>query len=390
MARNYENPTVRPEADSIRISVILPVYNVAPWIGRCIDSLKKQTLPGLEFIFVEDCSADNSLSLIEAFAREDDRVRILRNDINIGAGPSRNKGIEAARGEYLSFIDPDDFISPSFLSLLYRRATSGKRHDIAKGRSIRVSPSGYQKDNGARNALIERNLRRGASLWLVFCIQHWSAIYNASLFKDSALRYGESRVSEDTVFLLRVGSVTRDIVFDNDALYYYAERPESTTQSFNLFRIEESIIGLIEKRDALAPFGNSREVKDFFSYQLLWLFTVISQSLVKENPAEDAFRALVHKLDETLQSLPDYDYHLKTIPEWELLCRHYRVLPLRDVGTSERLRNWEDFLHDNPSYRNKFTGLVLKSLALSLLKKSSLRKKASILKQIWFFYKHTR
>ena len=97
-----------------KVSVILPVYNVAPYLGRCIESLQAQTLADLEFIFVDDCSTDGSMESVEAWAEKDSRVRILRNEKNIGPGPSRNRGIEEARGEHLSFVDPDDYIAPDF------------------------------------------------------------------------------------------------------------------------------------------------------------------------------------------------------------------------------------------------------------------------------------
>lgn len=107
---------------NIKVSVILPVYNVEKFIGRCIESLKVQTLNDLEFIFVDDCGKDSSMKHVEEFAASDSRVRIIRNDKNMGAGASRNAGIEAAQGRYLSFIDPDDYISSDFFVRLYSKA----------------------------------------------------------------------------------------------------------------------------------------------------------------------------------------------------------------------------------------------------------------------------
>ena len=98
----------------ISVSVILPVYNVGPWIGKCIESLKKQTLQNLEFVFVDDLGSDDSMKQVEVWAAEDNRVRIIRNQKNIGSGRSRNRGIEEARGEYLSFVDPDDRVADDF------------------------------------------------------------------------------------------------------------------------------------------------------------------------------------------------------------------------------------------------------------------------------------
>ena len=104
-----------------KISVIIPVYNAGDGIKKCLDSLEKQTLKEVEFIFIDDCGTDQSMEIIEKAAAVDKRIRIIRNPYNIGAGNSRNVGIENATGEYLSFVDPDDYIEYNFLQLLYKK-----------------------------------------------------------------------------------------------------------------------------------------------------------------------------------------------------------------------------------------------------------------------------
>ena len=101
------------------VSVIVPVWNPGPGITRCIESLRNQTLEEIEMIFVDDCGTDDSMDKVRDAAEDDSRILIIENGKNIGAGPSRNRGIEAARGEYLSFVDPDDHVAPDFLELLY-------------------------------------------------------------------------------------------------------------------------------------------------------------------------------------------------------------------------------------------------------------------------------
>ena len=115
-----------------RISVILPVWNPGPGIDRCISSLRGQTLKDIEMIFVDDRGTDDAMEKIRAAAAEDPRIRILENPENMGSGPSRNRGIEAARGEYILCVDPDDFIDHHFLEVLYQYAAE-KNLDIVKG-----------------------------------------------------------------------------------------------------------------------------------------------------------------------------------------------------------------------------------------------------------------
>ena len=198
---------------SPRISVIIPVYNVEPYIGRCVESLQAQTFKDLEFVFVDDCSPDGSMAAVEAWAAEDPRVRVIRNERNLGEGPSRNRGIEAARGDYLASADPDDYVSPDFYELLYAAAASGGGHDIAKGTCRKVSASGAAAAPPSRlNDAIERDLSKGHPLFSAFRYEHCSAIYRRGLFADGGVRYGASGNGADTTFLFRCCRRTSDLV----------------------------------------------------------------------------------------------------------------------------------------------------------------------------------
>ena len=203
----------KPEENDITVSVIIPVYNVSPWIGRCIESLKAQQQEGLEFIFIDDCSTDDSLEKIEAFAKEDPRVRILKNKENLGSGPSRNRGIEIARGEYLSFVDPDDWISNNFYMVLYKKAKETGR-DIIKGIRMQVNEDGtllYPRKKFSLNRRIKWYVKRGIPLYSIFYVEHQSAIYKSSFVKKEAIRYGNARKTQDTTYLLSLCKKMEDI-----------------------------------------------------------------------------------------------------------------------------------------------------------------------------------
>jgi glycosyltransferase involved in cell wall biosynthesis len=100
------------------ISIIVAAYNIAPYISRCIDSLINQTYKNLEIIIVNDGSTDDTGSIIESYAKKDKRIRIIHKD-NTGVSDTRNKGIEAAKGEYVSFVDGDDSIDKHMYEFLY-------------------------------------------------------------------------------------------------------------------------------------------------------------------------------------------------------------------------------------------------------------------------------
>ena len=99
------------------ISIIVTCYNLEKYIKDCIKSILNQTYRDFELIIIDDCSTDNSVNIIKTFT--DNRIRLFINKINIGAGLSRRKGIRKCLGEYVSFIDGDDYVSPIFVETLY-------------------------------------------------------------------------------------------------------------------------------------------------------------------------------------------------------------------------------------------------------------------------------
>ena len=239
-----------------KITVILPVYNTKPYIGRCIESLQKQTFRELEFIFVDDCSTDGSMDIVEAFAGQDERVRILRNESNMGAGYSRNRGIEAAQGDYISFIDSDDYLAPDFYELLYAAATEGGGHDIVKCLRRLVNPDGELEPPSRKlNDCIRTALKDGRPLYTAFTYEHICALYHHTLFNDPSVRYGTTRNSEDITFLLRCCYQTNDLVFEESAIYYYVQRPGSIVHG-DAFKIANGQMNaMIERIEFLSERG---------------------------------------------------------------------------------------------------------------------------------------
>jgi len=105
--------------DKILVSVIIPVYNVKKYIKQCLDSVVNQTLKNIEIILIDDCSTDGTSELLKQYAMHDARIKIVRTEKNVNAGASRNIGIRMAKGEYLSFLDSDDFFALNLLEKIY-------------------------------------------------------------------------------------------------------------------------------------------------------------------------------------------------------------------------------------------------------------------------------
>ena len=103
------------------VSVLVAVYNVSTYLRQCLDSLKNQTLKDIEIICVNDGSTDSSLQILEEYAAKDDRIKLV-NKINGGLPSARNAGLEIARGEYICFVDGDDFVDIRMYQKMYRVA----------------------------------------------------------------------------------------------------------------------------------------------------------------------------------------------------------------------------------------------------------------------------
>lgn len=117
-----------------KISVIIPSYNSEDTISRCLNSVLFQAFSDLEIILIDDCSTDNTISKIEQFKEKDRRIKLLRNKSNKGAGYSRNRGLKVATGNYITFIDSDDFISTNTYESINQTIKAAKNPDIVRYR----------------------------------------------------------------------------------------------------------------------------------------------------------------------------------------------------------------------------------------------------------------
>ena len=347
-----------------KVSVILPVWNPGPGISRCIESLRNQTLGDIEMIFVDDRGTDDSMEKVRAAAAEDSRIRIIENEKNIGAGPSRNKGIEAARGEYLSFVDPDDYVAADFLELLYAEAR--KQHfDVVKGTRIFEKEDGeIPENNGSYNLTIRDGMKEGMPLYLLFRSEHQSAIYKKATILSTNARYGSSRRGQDTTFLLQICSRAKSFSTVDEAHYYFCERSDSAMHTLDKTRLEGSLQSVIEKVDyvlqnltddpwAMIFLGN------YFIYTIRngWRYRNISDM-------QESFDKFAKDLQSTWLRLPDREKLTSKSYSLRALEDHCCILPAKPYYYSWEGKNppvryanlaehWIDFYIDNPNERKE-------------------------------------
>jgi len=234
-------------SENIKVSIILPVWNPGSGIERCIQSLREQTLREIEMIFVDDCGTDDAMEKVRTAAAEDPRIRIIRNPENLGPGPSRNAGIAAARGEYLQFTDPDDYLDAGYLEELWQEADNNNL-DIVKGRLVYETEDGTQIRHKDRNFYIKKGIDQGYPLFTVLTNQHQSLLISRSLLTKHQIFYGNSRCGEDSTFLLRLGYTEVSFgLCETGGTYHYKYREDSSMSSFNDRKLMNTLDGFREQ-----------------------------------------------------------------------------------------------------------------------------------------------
>ena len=212
------------------ISVIIPVYNVAPYLKRCLDSVAAQTWENLEVWLVDDGSTDGSLALCEARAEQDSRFRVLRQ-ANAGVSAARNRGMDHAAGQYLQFVDGDDFLPPDATENLVRTAAATGA-DLVVGRFWRVAGGRAAVRGHIREARVltrqdyaEEMLKAPANFYYGVL---WNKLYRRSIVEAGHLRC-DTGVSwcEDFLFNLEYLRRARLIAACARPVYCYVKRSGS-------------------------------------------------------------------------------------------------------------------------------------------------------------------
>ena len=214
---------------SLKVSVIIPVYKVEKYLRQCLDSVVGQTLKDMEIICVNDGSPDNCGAILAEYAKKDKRIKIV-NQENQGLSMARNNGMPHATGEYVTFLDSDDWVALDFYERLYNLA---KEHDadIAGGNVLNwhsdsntcrgpVSTRSYYSKNVVRETLAERRE-------LAFACACWYKIYRRSFIQKHGLGFPAGKLVEDFPFTFMTTALANRIVMDGRAELYYRQRSDS-------------------------------------------------------------------------------------------------------------------------------------------------------------------
>ena len=263
--------------DNLPVSVIVPVYNCAPYIGKCIDSLISQTYKNIEIIVIDDGSTDRSSTLLSEFNGKYSQIKLISQP-NQGVCRARNNGLDQASGEYITFVDGDDYVDPDYIETLVRAAEGRgsdlvicgyKIEDAANGRYKEVSPSSYTAGTD--------------EMWAYRIMATWGRLYRRDFWDKNNFRFTtEEKVrAEDLPIALCANYLGKNITVIPDTGYHYIQHEGSAMTGFQglkNFTFPKQAFGQVS--EALKS-SSGRNGRDFLVYGILKTFAQFSLNLSK-------------------------------------------------------------------------------------------------------------
>lgn len=213
--------------DIAKISVIVPVYKVEPYLDKCISSIANQTYTNMEIILVDDGSPDNCPAMCDAWAEKDNRIRVIHQK-NQGGGAARNAGLDFASGGLIAFVDSDDYIAPDMYAHLYELLKAGA--DIAECSYVEVAGDdavfscGYETRSYTAQEAMAENIRDRVFRQLI-----WNKLYRRQMV--DGIRFPTSKKIDDEFFTYRVLGNANTLVHSTKVCYAYRQQPESVMHS---------------------------------------------------------------------------------------------------------------------------------------------------------------
>jgi len=280
----------------IDISIIVPIYNAEKYLKKCLDSLVNQTKKELEIILINDGSTDNSEKIIKQY--DDTRIKYFKNK-NQGIGKTRNFGIEKASGEYIMFIDSDDYMDLNTCSIMYEKATKDKLDivicdfykEFENGKVLEVKTPDF-KDSSLKNNpdIISEYL------------SPWAKIYNRELIIKNDIRFVEDLKYEDAPFVVMALCCAKKIGKVNSCLIHYLihDNSETTVRDKRCFDILK-IVDIIRKYTSKESY--LKEKIDNLTVRIITNYTIQQRVQEDENIAMNFIEEAFKYLD---SEVPDY------------------------------------------------------------------------------------
>lgn len=229
------------------VSIIIPVYNVEKLLPRCLDSIFGQTYQDFEVICVNDCTPDDSKTVLEAYKeRYPERMVLLDNEVNMGQGRSRARGIDIAKGEYILFIDSDDHVAEDYIETYLKEMEAHPCDVVVGGYSENVASPAEGMSASLEDLEVRRTMDAPRGDWCILSYPTpWAKLFRRSFLVDNKINFSDIRVGEDIYFSTsQFYHQATYHVFDYYGYYYYFNI-NSTTKTLTYDRKHEENVAEI-------------------------------------------------------------------------------------------------------------------------------------------------
>ena len=216
----------------------MPIYNVADYIERAIDSFDKQTNSNFEVLMVNDGSTDESQTVCEKIVSSHENYRLINHEKNRGISAARNTGIENAEGDLITFADADDWVEPQYVDFFITSYVSNPGLDLACcGFYIEDEKGSNMKEKIIEQGLVDRNdiVRKITAMNTTVMGYAWNKAYRVDVIKENNLTFDtDINLMEDQIFNVAYATKTSSFFYDSTPLYHYVQRKKSLSHKYGI------------------------------------------------------------------------------------------------------------------------------------------------------------
>lgn len=282
------------------ISVIVPVYKVERYLNRCIHSIVNQTYKNLEIILVEDGSPDKCSDMCDLWGKKDSRIKVIHQS-NGGGGKARNRALDCARGEYIAFVDSDDYIAECMFEVLYSEFSDNV--DIVECDYCKVENSSkvFSKDivNYNKKIFTTVEAMRENIKGVFFQQVIWNKIYRKSVIGN--IRFPEDTLIDDEFWTYKIIGRTRNLIHVEKVLYAYRQQNQSIMHTTFSKKRLQAIRAQEEKLDYMTH--NYPELR-FAVHEKLWLLCLYLGQMSLKNLQKSECKEAIRRIQLTLEEHP--------------------------------------------------------------------------------------
>lgn len=290
----------------IKVSIIVPVYNTEDYLTSCLESLVNQSLEEIEIILINDCSTDGSINILNEYKNKyQSKIKLINLEDNKGPGGARNEGINIAKGQYLGFVDSDDYVSNTMFEELYTIACKENYDMVDCGFYHEGFDENMKTTIGSALGTLTLEKRKELFVHSGFI---WSKIIRRNIITHNNIKFRENVAYEDIDFIRIVMFYCQSICATDKTLYYHRENCDSITNQFTediqVYEKMDSMRSLVETFKNLNVYN---DYKDEITYLIYKTYMVVLEYNVTL-PKEEINLQLFKELHDFFFELVDYDY----------------------------------------------------------------------------------